>query len=72
MIRDITFLHPSWPWRFNNQSTILTAGHDGTVNISGFNGRLLHSFSSHQNHLNTVCPTPELFNRCAHDGFHSE
>lgn len=71
VIRDLVFLHPSWPWTYCNQSTVLTAGADGTVSVSGLDGRLLHSFYSNQNRLNAVCATPELFNQCADDGFYS-
>ncbi|KAK7601790.1 hypothetical protein V9T40_009231 [Parthenolecanium corni] len=71
-IRDVMFLHPSWPWKHvTNQSTILTAGTDGTCNVSGVDGTLLHSFSANQSQVNAICATPEYFNQCADDGFYS-
>lgn len=66
------FLHPSWPWTYGNQSTILTAGTDGTCNVTGLDGRILHSFNANQSHVNAICATPELFNQCAEDGFYSK
>lgn len=67
------FLHPSWPWKHvTNQSTILTAGTDGTCNVSGVDGTLLHSFSANQSQVNAICATPEYFNQCADDGFYSK
>ncbi|KAJ1532174.1 hypothetical protein ONE63_000796 [Megalurothrips usitatus] len=71
IIRDIVFLHQSWPWaRGGQSSSILTAGGDGTCKVSTLDGRGLHQF--HTNHqVNTVCPTPEPFNQGAEDGFYS-
>ncbi|KAL0276874.1 UNVERIFIED_CONTAM: hypothetical protein PYX00_004345 [Menopon gallinae] len=69
IIRDVTFLHNSWPWS-NGQSTLLTAGSDGTVKASTIDGRVVHSFNSgHQ--VNTICPTPEAYNIAAENGFYS-
>lgn len=69
IIRDVTFLHSSWPWS-NGQSTLLTAGSDGTVKIATLDGRVVHNFNAgHQ--INTICPTPEPYNIAAEDGFYS-
>lgn len=69
-IRDVCFLNGSWPWARGHQSSILTAGYEGTIKICTLDGRVLHSF--HAGHcVNTVCPTPETFNHCAEDGFYS-
>ena len=66
----MTFLHISWPWS-NGQSTLLTAGSDGTVKVSTLDGRVVHSYvAGHQ--INTICPTPEPYNMAAEDGFYSE
>lgn len=65
------FLHGSWPWARGHQSSILTAGHEGTIKICTMDGRVLHSF--HTGHsVNTVCPTPESYNHSADDGFCSK
>ncbi|KAK3919579.1 Autophagy-related protein 16 [Frankliniella fusca] len=70
IIRDIVFLHSSWPWARGQSGSILTAGGDGTCKVSTIDGRGLHQF--HANHqVNTICPTPEPFNQGAEDGFYS-
>ncbi|XP_071444368.1 uncharacterized protein [Hetaerina americana] len=62
VIRDLAFLHPSWPWaRGHSQGALLTAGGDGTCKVSTLDGRVLHAFQA-GHHVNTVCPTPEPFN----------
>ncbi|XP_046408299.1 uncharacterized protein LOC124172844 [Ischnura elegans] len=72
VIRDVAFLHPSWPWvRGPSRGALLTAGGDGTCKVSTLDGRVLHTFQA-GHHVNTVCPTPEPFNATAkHDFFHS-
>lgn len=70
-IRDVCFLHGSWPWARGHQSSILTGGHEGTIKICTMDGRVLHSFQTGHS-VNTVCPTPENFNHCADDGFYSK
>lgn len=71
VIRDLAFMHPSWPWVRGQQSALLTAGGDGTCKVSTLDGRVLHAFQAgHQ--VNTVCPTPEPYNIGADDGFYSE
>jgi hypothetical protein len=71
VIRDLAFMHPSWPWVHGQQSALLTAGGDGTCKVSTLDGRVLHAFQAgHQ--VNTVCPTPEPYNIGADDGFYSE
>lgn len=70
-IRDVCFLNGSWPWARGHQTSILTAGYEGSIKICTLDGRVLHSF--HAGHcVNTVCPTPETFNHCAEDGFYSK
>jgi len=70
VIRDLAFMHPSWPWVRGQQSALLTAGGDGTCKVSTLDGRVLHAFQAgHQ--VNTVCPTPEPYNIAADDGFYS-
>lgn len=70
IIRDIVFLHSSWPWLRGHTGSILTAGGDGTCKVSTIDGRGLHQFqANHQ--VNTICPTPEPFNQGAEDGFYS-
>ncbi|KAK6635050.1 hypothetical protein RUM44_000299 [Polyplax serrata] len=69
VIRDVTFLHSSWPWS-NGQSALLTAGSDGIVKVSTLDGRVVHSYIvGHQ--INTICSTPEPYNLAAEDGFYS-
>uniref|UniRef100_A0A1B6G5C8 Uncharacterized protein n=1 Tax=Cuerna arida TaxID=1464854 RepID=A0A1B6G5C8_9HEMI len=70
LIRDVCFLHGSWPWARGHQSSILTGGYEGTVKVTTMDGRVLHSFQTGHS-VNTVCPTPETFNHCADDGFYS-
>ncbi|PSN29367.1 hypothetical protein C0J52_27415 [Blattella germanica] len=54
VIRDLAFMHPSWPWVRGQQSALLTAGGDGTCKVSTLDGRVLHAFQAgHQ--VNTVC-----------------
>lgn len=70
VIRDLAFMHPSWPWVRGQQSALLTAGGDGTCKVSTLDGRVLHAFQAgHQ--VNTICPTPEPYNIGAEDGFYS-
>ncbi|CAG2055080.1 unnamed protein product [Timema podura] len=71
VIRDLAFMHPSWPWARGQPSTLLTAGSDGTCKVSTIDGRILHNFQAGHNNLTTVCPTPEPFNHSADDGFYS-
>ncbi|KAK7789973.1 hypothetical protein R5R35_008499 [Gryllus longicercus] len=70
VIKDLVFLHPSWPWARGQEGTLLTAGGDGTCKVSALDGRVLHTFEAgHQ--VNTICPTPEPYNLGAKDGFYS-
>ncbi|XP_012265167.1 uncharacterized protein LOC105691339 isoform X1 [Athalia rosae] len=66
VIRDVCFLHSSWPW----QSSILTGGTDGTCKISSIDGRVLHAYQTGHT-VNSVCVTPERFTRGSEDEFYS-
>ncbi|XP_063230094.1 uncharacterized protein LOC134535109 [Bacillus rossius redtenbacheri] len=70
VIRDLAFLHPSWPWVRSQQSTLLTAACDGMCKVSTLDGRVLHVFQA-GHPVNSVCPTPEPYNSAAEDGFYS-
>lgn len=59
-IRDVVFLHPSWPWARSHQAAMMTAACDGTCKVATMDGRVLHVFQS-GHALNTVCPTPEPY-----------
>lgn len=68
MIRDITFLHESWPFHKSSQSTLLTLSSQGTAKINTISGDDLHSFDF--NHTaNSIVSTPERYGSAQSDGF---
>jgi hypothetical protein len=70
VIRDITFLHQSWPFVKNSQSALLSLSCDGVVKATTLDGRFLHCFEvGHAS--NSVAPTPEEFGSAEDDGFSS-
>ncbi|XP_049765471.1 uncharacterized protein LOC126094880 isoform X1 [Schistocerca cancellata] len=70
VVRDLTFLHTSWPWVRGQQSALVTAAAEGTIKVSTLDGRVLHSYQA-GHRVNSVSPTPEPFNLAAEDGFYS-
>ncbi|CAG0892186.1 unnamed protein product [Darwinula stevensoni] len=69
-IRDLLFLHSSWPWSPGIQGSLMSASTNGQVKISSLDGRLLHSFNV-DHKINSICPTPEVYGSSADDGFFS-
>lgn len=70
VIRDITFVHESWPFHKSSQSTLLTLSCQGTLKINAFSGSDLHSFDF--NHVtNSIVSTPERYGSAQKDGFTS-
>ncbi|KAK2148684.1 hypothetical protein LSH36_487g02042 [Paralvinella palmiformis] len=67
VIRDVMFLHGSWPW-CSGETTLVTAAEDGICRISTMDGRCLHTISANQP-LNAVTITPELYDSGLDDGF---
>lgn len=72
-IRDITFLHPSWPFiksGHHSQTQLVTLSHEGVVKVTTVDGRNLHCFEV--GHLsNCIAVTPEDFNSSGDSGFSS-
>ncbi|EDO44378.1 predicted protein [Nematostella vectensis] len=69
IIRDIVFIHDSWPW-CKGHSALLTASVDGTSKVSTLDGYTLQSIDI-GSAINSVAPTPEPFGSMADDGFYS-
>jgi WD40 repeat protein len=69
VIRDIMFLHESWPW-CKGQKCILSVASDGVCKVSTLDGRLLHQVDTGQG-LNSVTATPESYGSASDDGFAS-
>lgn len=69
VIRDVMFLHESWPW-CKGQNALLSVAIDGTAKVSTIDGRTLQS-TEIGSMLNTAAPTPEPFGSMADDGFYS-
>lgn len=69
VIRDVMFLHESWPW-CKGQNALLTVAIDGTAKVSTVDGRTLQN-TELGSMLNTAAPTPEPFGSMADDGFYS-
>lgn len=69
IIRDLVFLHDSWPWG-KGQRTVMTVAADGILKVCTLDGRTLHAVDANQA-LNTVAPTPEVYGSAVDDGFTS-
>ncbi|XP_064632737.1 uncharacterized protein LOC135491033 [Lineus longissimus] len=69
IIRDVIFVHESWPWG-KNQRALMSVAQDGFLKICTFDGKSLHVSGTGQG-LNTLCPTPENFGSAVDDGFTS-
>ncbi|XP_013413672.1 uncharacterized protein LOC106176013 [Lingula anatina] len=69
IIRDIAFLHGSWPWG-RGERTLMTVAADGVCKVVTLDGRTLHAVHTNQS-LNTVAPTPETYGSAVDDGFTS-
>ncbi|CAH1784215.1 unnamed protein product [Owenia fusiformis] len=69
IIRDITFVHDSWPWG-QGQRSIMSVSQDGKCRVMSLDGRCLDQLDFGQP-LNTVAVTPESFNSGLDDGFSS-
>ncbi|RMX52814.1 hypothetical protein pdam_00012212, partial [Pocillopora damicornis] len=69
VIRDVMFLHESWPW-CKGQNALLSVAIDGTAKVSTIDGRTLQN-TEIGSMLNTAAPTPEPFGSMADDGFYS-
>lgn len=70
VIRDITFLHPSWPFvksSHHSQTQLVTLSHDGVVKVTTVDGRSLHCFEV--GHVsNCIAVTPEPFTPSSEPG----
>ncbi|GFY31816.1 WD_REPEATS_REGION domain-containing protein [Trichonephila clavipes] len=70
IVRDITFVHNSWPFVRSQQSAILSLSTDGVCKVTTLDGRYLHCFEV--DHVaNSIAPTPENYRTGADDEFHS-
>ncbi|XP_054165732.1 uncharacterized protein LOC128963253 [Oppia nitens] len=71
VIRDITFLHNSWPFvKSTHQQAVLSVSAQGIVKATAVDGRFLHCFEvGHAS--NTVALTPEEYGSALDDGFSS-
>lgn len=67
-VRDVTFLHSSWPWVRGHQSALLSVSSDGTFKVTTLDGRALHVMQTGQP-ANSITPTPETYGSAAEDGF---
>ncbi|KAH8032554.1 hypothetical protein HPB51_026007 [Rhipicephalus microplus] len=69
-IRDLLFLHSSWPFVRSHQSTVLSLSADGVCKVTTLDGRYLHGFEVGHG-ANSVAATPEAYGSAAEDGFRS-
>ncbi|XP_037503202.1 uncharacterized protein LOC119378002 isoform X2 [Rhipicephalus sanguineus] len=70
-IRDLLFLHSSWPFVRSHQSTVLSLSADGVCKVTTLDGRYLHGFEVGHG-ANSVAATPEAYgSAAAEDGFRS-
>lgn len=69
-IRDLLFLHSSWPFVRGHQSTVLSLSADGVCKVTTLDGRCLHGFEVGHG-ANSVAATPEAYGSAAEDGFRS-
>uniref|UniRef100_A0A023G8I9 Putative wd40 domain protein n=1 Tax=Amblyomma triste TaxID=251400 RepID=A0A023G8I9_AMBTT len=70
VIRDLLFLHSSWPFVRSHQSTVLSLAVDGVCKVTTLDGRYLHSFEvGHKSH--SVAATPEAYGSEVDNGFRS-
>lgn len=70
VVRDVTFLHNSWPWVCGHQSALMSASVDGVCKIVTLDGRLLHCIEAGHS-VNSISVTPEIYGTAAEDGFSS-
>jgi WD40 repeat protein len=68
IIRDVQFLHDSWPWVGNHQRALLSVSCDGVCKVTTLDGRALHCFEA-GHAVNSITPTPERYSSCLEDGF---
>eukprot|EP00058_Branchiostoma_floridae_P008990 XP_002594478.1 hypothetical protein BRAFLDRAFT_124957 [Branchiostoma floridae] len=69
IIRDLTFLHDSWPW-CKGQSAFLSVSVDGTAKVTTLDGKTLQTVDC-GSCLHSAAPTPEIYGSMADDGFYS-
>ncbi|XP_077547411.1 uncharacterized protein LOC144159658 isoform X2 [Haemaphysalis longicornis] len=67
-IRDLLFLHSSWPFVRSHQSTVLSLSAEGVCKVTTLDGRYLHGFEVGHG-ANSVEATPEAYGSGADDGF---
>lgn len=70
VVRDVTFLHKSWPWVCGHQSALMSASVDGVCKIVTLDGRLLHCIEAGHG-VNSISVTPETYGTANEDGFSS-
>ncbi|GIX93492.1 WD_REPEATS_REGION domain-containing protein [Caerostris extrusa] len=68
VIRDITFIHSSWPFVRNQQGAVLSLSSDGVSKVTTLDGRYLHCFEVGHN-ANSIALTPETYGTGGEDGF---
>ena len=69
-IRDIAFLHPSWPFVRSSHNELISLSQDGVVKVTTVDGRNLHCFEV--NHAaNCIAVTPEPFSASCDSSFAS-
>ncbi|XP_046840186.1 uncharacterized protein LOC124434345 isoform X2 [Xenia sp. Carnegie-2017] len=69
-IRDVTFLHESWPW-CKGQTSILSVAENGIAKVTSLDGRELHTIDALDSSLHSVVPTPEKYGSMVDDGYGS-
>ncbi|XP_064485880.1 uncharacterized protein LOC135398401 isoform X1 [Ornithodoros turicata] len=70
IIRDVMFVHSSWPFVRSHQSAVLSLSVDGVCKVTTLDNRYLHCFEvGHSS--NCITSTPEPYGSGAEDGFYS-